>query len=114
MTLLSAQRSAAVKSDCSTSSFAFHSVFDRWTVRVTYCRERFWSEVLETDIIAAKQTSVVKKPKKPKSKSVVKGKSKLVAKGKAPVEKEVADKVREEVAEQLILSDTDSNEDMLV
>jgi len=39
---------------------------------------------------------------------------KLVAKGKAPVEKEVADKVREEVAEQLILSDTDSNEDMLV
>ena len=52
--------------------------------------------------------------KRAKSKSVVKGKSKLVANGKAPVEKEAAEKVREDIAEQLMLSDTDSNEDMLV
>jgi len=73
--------------------------------------------LLETEITAAKQTSVglLSKAKKArvvetaKSKSMVKGKSKLVAKGKAPT-----DRVREQVAEQLILSDTDSNEDMLI
>jgi len=40
MTLMSAQHSAVHKSDC--SNFAFHSLFDRWTVHITYnCEERF-------------------------------------------------------------------------